>query len=464
MDRPAGEIDPLDPGEPDSRAALGARGDDEPRSPVAPFAAVELVERAEGPPAPPRSLSGPVALSAPVAKSPVAMSAVPVRETYWTRRATRLFVLAILLALTWIVPKTVEQIQYSITRGQQRARADVARMNLASLSSGLTATSEAFRWVAQSVEPSVVHVDAIRELDEADKPRADEWSFFAQPRVAKGEGSGVIVDAEGYVVTNHHVIAGADRVDVHLADGRSVSYAQVVGSDPLTDLAVLKIGGGNLVAAPWGPSDELEVGDWVLAVGNPFGLDRSVTAGIISAKRERGAINNNPYQHFLQTDAAVNPGNSGGPLVNLRGQVVGINTQIVGQSFQGVSFAIPSDLAREVYDRLRRDGKVARGWLGVAQKELTPELAEQLGLAEPSGSLVSEVWEDSPAKAAGIRAGDVIVAWNGAAVESPLELSQFVASTPVGQEVEVELQRDGERQRLRVRVSERTVDDEARRR
>ncbi len=374
-------------------------------------------------------------------------------EGYWSRRATRLFLLLVLLSLTWVIPQVVERVQYAITRGQQQAKADVARLNLASLSSSLSATSEAFRWVAQSVEPSVVHVDAMRRIAREGSRSDDEWSLLTPPREAKGEGSGVIVDAAGYVVTNYHVIAQADRVDVHLADGRTYDGVEVVGSDPLTDLAVLRIGGGDLVACPWGDSNELEVGDWVMAVGNPFGLDRSVTAGIISAKRDRGVINNNPYQHFLQTDAAVNPGNSGGPLVNLRGQIVGINTQIVGQSFQGVSFAIPSELAREVYQRIRADGRVARGWLGVAQKELTDELAESLGLELPEGSLVTEVWENSPAEAAGIQTGDVVLRWNGEAVRSPLELSQRVAATAVGEEATLELWRDGKPLKLKVRVT-----------
>ena len=190
----------------------------------------------------------------------------------------------------------------------------------------------------------------------------------------------MIVDAEGYIITNYHVVDRASEVNVELSDG-SKHRAQVVGIDPATDLAVLKIGAANLTAAPWGKSSDLEVGDPVLAIGNPFGLARTVTAGILSATGRHAVVENVNYQDFLQTDAAVNPGNSGGPLVNMKGQVVGINTAIVGPTYQGISFAIPSDMVHQVYDQLIRSGKVARGWLGVSMRELTPEESEKLGVS-----------------------------------------------------------------------------------
>ena len=196
------------------------------------------------------------------------------------------------------------------------------------------------------------------------------------------------------MLTNNHVIEDASAIHLKLSDGRTVRNCEVVGVDQLTDLAVLKIDLEGLAAAPWGDSDALEVGDWVLAVGNPFGLDRSVTAGIVSAKERRNVVSSLPYQDFLQTDAAVNPGNSGGPLVNLQGEVVGINTAIVGDAFQGISFAIPSSIAREVYDRLKTTGKASHGWLGVGLNPLNEDLAEQLGA---EGVLITNVFSDSPA-------------------------------------------------------------------
>ncbi len=378
-------------------------------------------------------------------------TSTPLGPGGWQPRVWRLAWLTLTMVCLWAVPWWVERVQYAVTRGQQRAKADVARTELASLNS----TGEAFRLVAQSVEPGVVHVDAVRVLPEESLAGAKISDRAPTQRTSKGEGSGVVVDAGGWVVTNYHVIADAQHVDVHLSDGRTARNAEVVGIDPLTDLAVLRVDLDQLTAVPWGSSETLEVGDWVLAVGNPFGLDRSVTAGIVSAKREHGVINDNPHQTFLQTDAAVNPGNSGGPLVNLRGEIVGINTQIVGQSFQGVSFAIPSALAQEVYERLRREGRVRRGWLGVAQRELTPELTEELGLGQFEGSVVSEVLPRSPADRAGLLPSDLITRWNGVEVHSPSELSRRVAETEIGLKVEVNILRGGQPLTLNVTVSER---------
>ena len=194
----------------------------------------------------------------------------------------------------------------------------------------------------------------------------------------------MIVDAEGYIITNYHVVDRASEVNVELSDG-SKHRAQVVGIDPATDLAVLKIDAANLTAAPWGKSSDMEVGDPVLAIGNPFGLARTVTAGILSATGRHAVVERVNYQDFLQTDAAVNPGNSGGPLVNMRGQIVGINTAIVGPTYQGISFAIPSDMVHQVYDQLIKSGKVARGWLGVSMRELTAEESERLGVKRRHG-------------------------------------------------------------------------------
>ncbi len=239
-----------------------------------------------------------------------------------------------------------------------------------------------------------------------------------------------------------------------LADGRVVP-AKVVGTDKLSDLAVLKIHADGLEAAPWGDSDKIEVGDPVLAIGNPFGLARTVTAGIVSGKGRHNVLEDLNLQDLLQTDAAVNPGNSGGPLVDMQGHVIGINTAIVGPTYQGIGFAIPSNLAKEVCQKLESEGKVSRGWLGVATRPLTPELAKQLGLADTNGALVTGVIRDSPAAAAGVVSGDLIVRWNDRPTNDHMELGRAVAATKPGSAATIELIRDGKKKTITVRVRER---------
>lgn len=342
----------------------------------------------------------------------------------------------------------VADVQYGLLAGRQQAESVQARTRLAKLED----TATAFRLVAQSVGPSVVHIDVrlkrVREDDAASLP------WFRQ----SGQGSGVIVDEEGYILTNHHVIENAERVVVRLGDGRTFRDAGVIGVDPMTDLAVLKIDAENLVAAPWGDSETLEVGDWVLAVGNPFGLDRSVTAGIVSAKGRRNVVNDSGivYQDFLQTDAAVNPGNSGGPLIDLKGRVVGVTTAIVGQAYQGVSFAIPSQLAHDIYVRLRSEGQVQRGWLGVALVELTHEQAEELEIPR-RGVIVTDI-VGGPAQEAGVERGDIVLRWNGREVDDPTDLSLQVAATEVGTEAQMEILRDGEELSVAVQVGRRPAE------
>ena len=245
-------------------------------------------------------------------------------------------------------------------------------------------------------------------------------------------------------------------MEVDLPDQRVVA-ATVVGADKLSDIAVLKIQADGLTAASWGDSDKLEVGDPVLAIGNPFGLARTVTAGIISAKGRHAVIEDLSYQDFLQTDAAVNPGNSGGPLVNMQGHVVGINTAIVGPTYQGIGFAIPSAFAQEVYQTLKSSGKMSRGWLGVATQALTPALAKQFGLPDSNGALVASVVAGSPAAAAGIEPGDVIVRWNDHATNDPMELALAVAATKPDSTATVELIREGKKNSIKVEVRERPV-------
>ncbi len=368
-----------------------------------------------------------------------------------SRRLPWLLVMLVALLVVMIVPYFVQQVVYAVAKAQQRARQEVALETLRELPD----PQRRFAAVAKAIEPSVVGVETEKVVQGV---AADEWGFlFRGPQQfrAQGEGSGVIMDEDGYIVTNYHVIGQADEVSVHLADGRTIDDVRVMGSDPLSDIAVLKIDAPDLVAATWGDSDKMEVGDSVLAVGNPFRLARTVTAGIISAKGRRGIVRDLGYQDFLQTDAAVNPGNSGGPLVNMDGQVVGINTAIYGERYQGISFAIPSRIAQEVYERLKADGVVQRGWLGVELQSINPDIAEQLDLKETRGALVARVLPGSPAAEAGLRPGDVIVGWNGEEIDDGMDLSLAVARTEVGSTATAEVIRDGRRVEIDVRVAER---------
>ncbi|MBF0190823.1 MAG: DegQ family serine endoprotease [Magnetococcales bacterium] len=291
---------------------------------------------------------------------------------------------------------------------------------------------------------------------------------FFQPfvdRLPQGEmqtrnlGSGVIIDAEGFILTNNHVIEEADEIKVRLADEREF-IAKVIGSDPKTDLALIQIAvKQKLPAAKLGDSDAIKVGAWVVAIGNPFGLDATVTAGIISAKGR--AIGNGPYEDFLQTDAAINPGNSGGPLFDLEGHVIGINTAIFSRSggYMGIGFAIPINMAKNVVAQLKGAGRVTRGWLGVGIQGITPELTAALGLEAAKGALVSQVTKNGPAQDAGIKAGDVILKFNGQEIHKMRDLPSLVAMTPVGSKVAVVLLRDGKEQTIQVKVEEMPRDE-----
>ncbi len=394
-----------------------------------------------------------------------------------SKRLSWLTLILALLCLGLVAPHLAEQVQYSITRGQLRAQSESAAEQLARLDENvelvkLSDTSRAFRLVAKRIGPSVVHIDVEHPVERTNPMAWDDFGFRMPPghprEQAQGQGSGVIVDAkEGYVLTNDHVVHGADSIQVKLSDGRTIDHehVHVVGYDELTDMALLKLDADGLVQAEWGDSEQLEVGDWVLAVGNPYGLDRTVTSGIVSAKERRGFSDTaNVYRNFLQTDAAVNPGNSGGPLVNIRGELVGITTAIVGRSFQGISFSIPSQVAKEVYEQLRTKGTVERGWLGVVFDELTPDLAKRLEVPGPSGVLVKDVLPGQPAAAAGLQPGDVIVEWNGKTVTERDELQKMVAGTPIGSKVAVVVVRDGQRTTLEVTVGRRPSPEELRQR
>jgi len=279
-------------------------------------------------------------------------------------------------------------------------------------------------------------------------------NFFGNaPREQKRRslGSGFIVSEDGYILTNNHVVEKADEVTVTLLDKEDYK-AEVVGTDPKTDIALIKIKPSEkLRFVRLGDSERLEIGEWVVAIGNPFGLGHTVTAGIVSAKGR--VIGSGPYDDFIQTDASINPGNSGGPLFNLRGEVVGINTAII-QGGQGIGFATPIQMAKSVLGQLKEKGKVTRGWLGVYIQKLTPEMAESLKVPGGKGALVADVTKDGPAEKAGILSGDVIVRFDGREVEDPHELPQIVASTSPGKQVQVTVVRDGKRIDISVKIAE----------
>ncbi len=321
---------------------------------------------------------------------------------------------------------------------------------------GLGWGSQTFVDIAKSVKPAVVNIYATKSGRSESSGTApfddplfrkffgDEFfKKFEHPKERKerGLGSGVIVESNGLIITNNHVVGKADEIRVTLSDKREFK-AKLIGTDPKTDVAVVKIDATGLPTVAWADSDKLEVGEFVLAVGNPFGLTQTVTLGIVSALGRAAGIAE--YEDFIQTDAAINPGNSGGALVNVRGELVGINTAIFSQSGgnMGIGFAVPSNMAQSIMGQMVQTGKVVRGWLGVSIQELTPELASQFGVTETKGVLVSDVMDDSPAKKAGFERADVIIEYDGKSMDSPTHLRNAVAQTAVGKKVVVKLIRD----------------------
>ncbi|MEM0926368.1 MAG: Do family serine endopeptidase [Planctomycetota bacterium] len=323
--------------------------------------------------------------------------------------------------------------------------------------------SRAFRNVADFVKPSVVSINTTQtQVMRSRLPRGFE-EFFGMPPVqerrAEGMGSGVVVRSDGYILTNNHVVEGADELEVEFSDGKTFR-GRIVGTDPQTDLAVVKVDRANLKAIPFGDSDAIQVGDWVLAIGSPFGLDQTVTAGIISGKnRVRGIVGNGEgFEDFLQTDAAINPGNSGGPLVNLRGELVGINTAIMSRSGSsaGVGFAIPATMARPVLSSIIDSGIVRRGFLGARFVQLTDELIREYDLKTSRGLLIEAVLDGMPAKRAGILPGDVVTAVDGRPMNTSVQMRNYVASQPPGASMLMEINRDGTARKIRVDLEERT--------
>ncbi|AHY43897.1 DegQ family serine endoprotease [Stutzerimonas decontaminans] len=290
-----------------------------------------------------------------------------------------------------------------------------------------------------------------REFFEHSIPQMPGAPGRGQQREAQSLGSGFIISDDGYVLTNNHVVAGADEIIVRLPD-RSELEAKLIGADPRSDVAVLKVESKGLPTVKIGRSDELKAGEWVLAIGSPFGFDHTVTAGIVSATGR--SLPNESYVPFIQTDVAINPGNSGGPLFNLKGEVVGINSQIFTRSggFMGLSFAIPIDVAMDVANQLRTDGKVSRGWLGVVIQEVNKDLAESFGLERPAGALVAQVMDGGPAARSGLRVGDVILSLNGKPIVMSADLPHLVGALKPGSKARMEVVRDGDRKMLDVSI------------
>lgn len=362
------------------------------------------------------------------------------------------------------------------TCGFPSDRAVVAPVKAAATSDALlgqevAGPTQPFIGVAKQVKAAVVNISSVKKLNtkregERGNPFFDDplfRRFFGEeferrmpaPRNREqGLGSGVIISSDGYIITNNHVVEQADELNVALPDKRTFK-ATVVGTDPKTDLAVIKIDAANLPVLPWGDSAQLQVGELVVAVGNPFGLTQTVTMGIISAVG-RANVGIVDYEDFIQTDAAINPGNSGGALANLKGELIGINTAIFSQSggYMGIGFAIPSSMAKSIFHSLITHGKVVRGWIGVSIQEVTLELAEQFSTSETTGALVADVLEDSPAAKAKFERGDIITVYNGTSVRDPAHLRALVADTAPGTTVSVSVLREKTHMDLRVKIEE----------
>jgi serine protease Do len=345
----------------------------------------------------------------------------------------------------WVLPVLAALLLWAAAQAQARSAPD------------------SFADLADRLLPAVVNISSTQtveegvpdeELDEFFKDFFDRQRREGEPRRATSLGSGFIIDASGYIVTNNHVVAEADEITVRLHDEREFK-ATLIGRDDKTDLALLKVESPvPLPAVGWGDSDETRIGDWVLAIGNPFGLGGSVTAGIVSARQRD--INAGPYDDFIQTDASINRGNSGGPMFNMDGEVIGINTAIFSPSggSVGIGFAIPSQLAQHVVDQLREFGHARRGWLGVRIQTVTDDLVEGLRLKDTKGALVANVTPGGPAAEAGIQQGDVVIEFDGKPITEMRKLPRVVAETPVETEVDVVVWREGREMTLKVRVGE----------
>jgi len=340
----------------------------------------------------------------------------------------------------------------------------------------LDKTGKAFASVVKKAAPAVVHVGVEKSVKSSGQQYPDFFNdpfferFFGpqfrhppqgqQPREYKEQaaGSGIIITSDGLILTNNHVVGEADNITVLLADKRELK-AKVIGTDPQSDVALIKIDATGLPVIPLGDSDKLEVGEWVIAIGSPFELNQTVTVGVVSAKG-RSRIGINDYENFIQTDAAINPGNSGGPLLNIHGEVIGINTAIFSRSggYMGIGFAIPINMAKAIQGQLLEKGKVTRGWLGVVIQDVNEDLAKSFGLENAKGALVSEVSDNSPAKDAGIQQGDVIIEVEGKTITDVSNLRNMVAMIQPGTKIPVVVIRDGKKKELQVTIGEQPAD------
>jgi serine protease Do len=341
----------------------------------------------------------------------------------------------------------------------------------------LRESSRAISEVVKRVEPAVVFISVSKEAETGPQMKSGEPFQFNDPMdpysnefferffkhrapqrggqqqgTAMGQGSGLIISSEGHILTNNHVVGDADRIMVKLSDGREFQ-AKTIGTDPQTDVALIQIDATGLPVLPLGNSTSLEVGEWVIAIGNPFGLAQTVTVGVVSAKG-RSSVGIVDYENFIQTDAAINPGNSGGPLINLDGEAIGINTAIFSKSggYMGIGFAIPIDMAKEIKNQLIESGEVTRGWLGVGIQDLSNDLAESFGLKQTTGVLITQVSPDSPARKGGIEQGDIVIEYNGRKIRNGGDFRNQVALTKPGYRASITVIRDANRKNLKVTI------------
>ena len=370
------------------------------------------------------------------------VTALVVSKLVWLTGTCLVFFVA------WVLgPRLVEHYQYAATKARIQAEYDVAKVALKD--APLNQMSTAYRMVARRIRPSVVHISTFVDADRGRGGFPDGLPPGFEYFGPQGQGSGVIVSQDGYILTNEHVIRDAKSISVVLSDRRSYT-AELIGTDKYTDLAVLKIEENDLIPAEWGDSDRLDVGSLVWAVGSPFGLEQSISFGIISAKHRK--TNENPHQDLLQSDAAVNPGNSGGPLVDEAGRVVGINTSIVGETYQGISFSVPSSLAKIIFDKIVAEGSVRRGFLGVTPGLVTADEAERQRLNSLDGAAVRLVQDGSPADQCGLQVGDIITEWNETPITNDILLFRHVGMTPANSVAKLKYYRDGVVREAKVRI------------
>ncbi len=369
----------------------------------------------------------------------------PLSPSQAANRRTLYLVLGFLGFMAMILwPSFMGQIHYQRTRSELRAIRDAAA------GAELASVGKLFTTLARVIGPSVVNVTSKQRIRSLDDEIAAFHGDVPQGIISESVGSGVIVESGGIIITNYHIVANFEEIDVQLADGRRFD-GELLGADPASDLAVLKIAAENLPTAEWGDSDSVEVGEMVWAIGNPFGLDRTLTYGIVSGIGRTG-VTDNPIQEFLQTDASINPGNSGGPLVDVHGRIMGITTAMVGRDYRGIGFAIPSNTAKNVCQDIRVSGHVERGYLGIDMRPLSPQATRWRGI------LVAGVEPQSPAAMAGIQPGDVIVGFNGREINEANRLALLLTRALIGTEISLDIVRDNEPKQILVRIGRRPRD------